>query len=168
MIVVCCGPPGAGKTTLTTAVRDRLEGEGVDVRSYHSDDFSRGTYERLYARAAVASPSTEPAERPVVTLVDGTFYRREWQRVFRTLESVRFVRVTAALETCLERNRRREDAIDERGVHVVYREFEPPAADLVIDTDETSPAAAAEQVTAAVGEWLESDRDADADRASRP
>lgn len=146
MIVVICGPPGAGKTTVATRVADRLEARGESVRLVHSDEFSRRTYERLYARV-VGGPTD------AIRLVDGTFYRREWQARFRSLGDVRFVLATATLETCLERNRRREDAIDEQGVHVVYREFEAPEADLELDTDELSATEASEQLLEALEQW---------------
>ena len=146
MIVVICGSPGAGKTTVATRVADRLEACGEPVRLVHSDEFSRRTYERLLERVADGPDD-------VTWLVDGTFYRREWQEQFRTLGDVRFVLVTASLETCLERNRRREDAIDEQGVHVVYREFEAPEADLEVDTDELSATEAVERVLEALDRW---------------
>ncbi|ELY59679.1 hypothetical protein C491_04906 [Natronococcus amylolyticus DSM 10524] len=146
MIVVICGSPGAGKTTVATRVADRLEARGEPVRLVHSDDFSRRTYERLFERVADGPDD-------VTWLVDGTFYRREWQERFRTLGDVRFVLVTASLETCLERNRRREDAIDEQGVHVVFREFDEPAADLEVDTDELSATEAVERVLEALDRW---------------
>ncbi|ELY91185.1 AAA family ATPase [Natrinema altunense] len=148
MIVVICGPPGAGKTTITARVRARLADRGVRVRTVHSDDFSRRTYERLAERVADA-PETG------ITLADGTFYRRQWQTRIRALGDVRIVHVTASLETCLERNRHRAEPIDEQGVHVVYREFDEPDADLEIDTDEYGPDEAADRITAVIGGWRE-------------
>lgn len=148
MIVVVCGPPGAGKSTITARVCTRLEDRGVPVRSFHSDDFSSRTYERLAETVADVS-------EPGIALVDGTFYRREWQTQFRTLGDVRFVLVTASLATCLERNRDRPEPIDEQGVHVVYREFDAPDADLEIDTDRCGPDEAADLIAAAIGNWFE-------------
>ncbi|WP_459807759.1 ATP-binding protein [Halopiger thermotolerans] len=147
MILVICGPPGAGKTTLTNRVRERLEAREVPVavETLHSDDFSSRTYERLYERAREATAD--------LTLVDGTFYRREWQTQFRTLPDVRFVRVTASLETCLERNRTRADPIAEQGVHVVYREFDEPDAEVAIDTDRRTIPEAIDRVLTALEEW---------------
>lgn len=154
MIVVICGPAGAGKTTTVSRARRLLAARGHDVRVSRSDDFSRNTYEQLYADVAVdPDPPQSKPDGPTVHLVDGTFYKSRWQRAFRTLEDVRFVVVTASLETCLERNSRRADAIDERGVYVIHHEFATPDASLVVDTDELSAEEVAERVVRAIGAW---------------
>ncbi len=149
MILVVCGPPGAGKTTVANRLSRRLEARDRPVRLHHSDDFPSRTYEQLYERA-------DEDSEDAITIVDGTFYQREWQTQFRTLETreaVRFVHVTASLETCLERNRTRTDPIDEQGVHVVYREFDDPAAALEIDTDECGVETAVDRITSALEAW---------------
>lgn len=149
MIVVVCGPPGVGKTTVATRLRDRLADRGRAFDLCHSDEFSRRTYGQMYERVA-AVPDRD-------WLLDGTFYRREWRERFRALGDVRVVSLTAPLETCLRRNREREDSIDERGVHVIYREFEPSDPDLVLDTATLSPDDAVEAALDAVERWADED-----------
>ncbi|WP_336362444.1 AAA family ATPase [Halalkalicoccus salilacus] len=129
MIVLLCGPPGVGKTTIAVRLRERLEARGTAIGLLHSDDFARRTYERMYERVKREGGDW---------LLDGTFYEREWRERFRGLDEVCVVHVTASLESCLERNRERPDPISETGVHVIHREFETPRADLTIDTDELS------------------------------
>lgn len=146
MIVVVCGPPAAGKTTLVDRVETRLAAERVDVATLHSDDFSTDTYDRLYDRVA-AAPERD-------WIVDGTFYREAWQDRFRGLDA-RFVLVTAPLDARLERNRRRDDPIDEVGVRVVSAEFHPPDADLTLDTGRLSVEATADRLYDAARAWLD-------------
>jgi len=146
VILVVCGPPGAGKTTITDRVRQRLTQRDVAVAVHRSDDFSSRTYEQL--SAAVADGPED-----AIQLVDGTFYRREWQTQFRTLNDVRFAHVTATLETCLDRNRSRAEPIDEQGVHVIYREFDELDAAIEIDTDDCSVGEAADRIVAALSAW---------------
>lgn len=144
MIVICCGPPGAGKTTVMAGVERRLAERGRPIGVLRSDEFSRRTYERMYGRVAGTDGDW---------LLDGTFYERTFREPFRDLEAVYVVRVTASLETCLERNRTRADSIEETGVHVIHREFDPIEADLVVDTDELTAEEAIDRVTRAVADW---------------
>lgn len=147
MLLVVCGPPGAGKTTIAAHLRERLRAAGLDCQVLHSDDFSRHTYDRMYDRVS----ETPDAD----WVVDGTFYRREWQERFRALPDAHLLYVTASLETCLARNRARENAIDERGVRVVYRQFDPPEnPDLALDTDELSVENAVDALERYVRTWI--------------
>ncbi|ELZ06248.1 hypothetical protein C482_00460 [Natrialba chahannaoensis JCM 10990] len=150
MIVVICGPPGAGKTSIATRLHQALalEYPAHTITLTHSDDYSRRTYERLYEEVRDTASDE-------IAIVDGTFYRRRWQTRFQSLPDVRFVHVTASLETCLARNRARDEAdrIDEQGVHVVYREFSEPAADVRIETDDCAVSEAVERVAATIRSW---------------
>jgi adenylylsulfate kinase len=60
-------------------------------------------------------------------ILDGTFHERKWFDRFR-----RF---------------------DERGVHVIYREFDAPDADLTIDTEDAPIEDTAKRVANAIARW---------------
>jgi tRNA uridine 5-carbamoylmethylation protein Kti12 len=137
VIVVVCGPPATGKTTVANRLRDRLADRGREVRVLDSDEFARDTYDRMYERVTDAGGNW---------IVAGTFYRRRWQEQFADLDDVFVAHLDADLETCLERNRRRDDPIDETGVHVVWREFDEPDADTVVEVDDRPPQAVVQRV----------------------
>ncbi|WP_255194184.1 AAA family ATPase [Natronobeatus ordinarius] len=147
MIVIVCGPPAVGKTTVSSLLCDRLEEREKTVRRLDSDAFERNTYDRLYERVTSADEDW---------IVAGTFYKRTWQERFQRLEDGFVVHLVADLETCLERNRQREDAIDEQAVHIVWREFDDPDADLVVDVTEHSPEEATDCIVAALEGRFES------------
>lgn len=141
MIVVVCGPPAVGKTTVANLRRDRLEERGLTVEVLDSDRYSRDTYERMDDRIAGSDEDW---------IVAGTFYKRTWQERFQRLDDVFVVYLEADLETCLERNRRREDPIDEAGVHVVWHEFDEPDADLTVGVTDRTPDEVVDRIVAAL------------------
>lgn len=151
-LVLFCGPPGAGKTTLAERLAGRLREGGYAPTVLHSDDFSRNTYDQLAERAAAA---LDGGDEPVV--VDGTFYEREWRERFRALDSPFVVLVTADLDTCLRRNWEREESIDEAGVRTIHRalETDPPDADFTVETDVLPIGTAVDLVVRRVEEYLE-------------
>ena len=148
MILVLCGPPGVGKTTIAERLQHRLRDEGHGFRILHSDDFSRNTYEQMYERVTEAAPETN-------WILDGTFYRRESQGRFRSLSDAHLVYVTASRETALERNRERENPIEERGVYAMFGQFEvPQCPDLTLNTDELSVERALDAMERYMMEWI--------------
>ena len=147
MIVIVCGPPGAGKTTVASLAVERLAAAGHGFRVLRSDDFRSPVYERMAERVAAAPDET--------WLLDGTFYRTEWRERFRRFGTVREVYVRADPETCLRRNRERADPIDERGVRAIHAKFERPREDLLLDTDELSTDEAGERLFRAVVGWMD-------------
>lgn len=151
MIVILCGLPGAGKTTLATRLVDRLAARGHAVALHHADDYDSRTYDRLYEDVAAANEGQATGH----WVLDGTFARREWRNRFYRLDDVREVWVRADLETCLARNRERGDPVPEQGLVSIYGDFERPRADLTVDTEALDVEEAVDRLTTAVLTWLE-------------
>jgi adenylylsulfate kinase len=149
VILIVCGPPGAGKTTIATGLGDRLGAAGRDFELLHSDDFSRDTYGQLHERVD-ADPEAD-------WLLDGTFYERATRERFRALPDAHLVSVAASLETCLQRNREREDAIEPRGVRAMHADFEvPERSALTLDTERLSADEAVDALARYVRTWTRS------------
>ncbi|MFC6826165.1 AAA family ATPase [Halopelagius fulvigenes] len=158
MIIIVCGLPASGKTTLSTGLRRRLSDRGYSFESLHSDDYDRRTYERMYEDTA------ERYERAgtgatVDLILDGTFFERRWRNRFYRLDTTYEVWVRASLSTCLERNRERADAIPEEGLRAIHARFEPPRADLEIDTEALDAEAALNRLEEAVLGWMRERRE---------
>lgn len=123
-----------------------LAARGLPYRVLDSDRVSRDTDERLYEGVAVSAANW---------LLVGTFYRSSFLGPVGDLDDVGVVLLWSDPETCLERNRLREDPIAEAALHRIWREFERPAVDLVVDVPET----AAEAVVSALLDRFEFDAD---------
>lgn len=141
MIVLICGPPAVGKTTVATLLEERLREQGRSIEVLDSDQYSRKPYERMYGRVEDSSKDW---------IIAATFYKRRWQSQFHALEDVVIVYLTADLETCLERNRQRDDQVEEEAVHIIWREFDEPDADVIIDTEDRSPESVVDTILAEV------------------
>jgi adenylylsulfate kinase len=141
MIVVVFGPPGTGKTTVARRLQSYLSARGRAFRLLDSDEFGHDTYDRMYDRVA------DSGEHWIVA---GTFYKRRFQEQFASLEDVVFVYLDADLETCLERNRRRPESIEEKAVQIIWHEFHEPDAEVTVDVNDRSVEAVVDDVVAAL------------------
>jgi tRNA uridine 5-carbamoylmethylation protein Kti12 len=143
MIVVLCGPPGAGKTSIARRLMDVMG----DAHLVSSDRFRRRAYDRVMREVDERLGGHEHL------LIDATFYRRAWRDRLRDVvgsaDRVVTVFIDCSLETCLRRNREREAPIPEAVVRMIWREFERPAdPDVYVLTDETSVEGAVEKIMA--------------------
>lgn len=146
LLVMLCGIPGSGKTTIATELI-RLLGD-VDVISTDAIGGRSGRYAKLKQRL------DELAGRRRYVVLDGTFYSRAHRDAVREIGyPVLLVYLRCPVEVCLERNRQRPGAIPEKGVLGMRKRFESPGSDecpLVINTDKVTPAAAARRVYRAI------------------
>jgi len=143
MIILFCGIPGTGKTTIAEILATRLSATSR-VKLLTSDRMRPPVYRRMF-RAIEAGLREED-----FFILDATFYKKEWRDRVAELaagETVVIVYLHCARELALQRNRERRLKISERALHIVYHRMEPPDhPDLAIDTSKTTPEQAAELI----------------------
>lgn len=135
-LIVVCGVPGVGKTTVATTIAERLNGEllRTDVvrkdvlpDPEYTEEETRMVYRELFDRGR------EAIERGDSVVLDGTFRARRFRDhaagvADRSNATFRLVKVECAPEVVKERIAdRTDDASDaDFEIHVKYRkEFEP-------------------------------------------
>jgi predicted kinase len=140
MIILICGVPGSGKSTIAGLLAQRT---GATLLS--TEKFRRKVYHRLMKEL-------ERTESEKIIL-DGTFYR-EWRESVKEFAKRKgipllVVWVKSSLQTSLQRDAKRETPIGERAVKIIHAEFEKPEADVVIDSEKLTPEEAVEIILSA-------------------
>ena len=143
MIILFCGIPGSGKTTIAEILVTRLSATGR-VKLLTSDRMRPPVYRRMFQALEAAHGKED------FFILDATFYKKEWRDRVAELAAgapVVTVYLNCPRELALQRNSERLLKISERALHIVYHRMEPPAeADVVIDTSKTAPSEAAEMI----------------------
>lgn len=143
MIILFCGIPGSGKTTIATLLAERLSGPG-NVQVLSSDKLRAPVYKKILKAIA---PENRTAD---LLVLDATFFKRELRRQVKALagaERVVTVYLDCPLQVALERNRARQPNISEKAVHIVFHRMEPPNSPTIkIDTAITAPVEAAAKI----------------------
>jgi len=122
MVIIFCGVPGSGKSTIAKLLKEKLEKFGK-TRIFVSDKVSGKVYKRW---------------RDEVLALAGK-------------EAVIVIYVYCKLETCIERNKKRKPSLPERVIHIINRKIERPENPYVsINTDTTQPEEAVSKVLAKV------------------
>jgi predicted kinase len=157
-LVVFCGIPSSGKTTIAAALAVKL------VRSAHiqtdkvramvlpqkySAGESRFVYSAVIAMGRAALISGYDA------ILDGTFLREDFRkealnRLAHLSSAHIVVHVVCDPELALRRNAARAEAVPEERLLRIHRNFEVPNDAVVVDTSKVSPSEAAETLLAAL------------------
>lgn len=164
------GLPASGKSSITAALKPKLEALGLQVEVLESDEMRKvltpvPTYSReerdLFYRT-LAFVGSRLVVRGVTVIFDATANKRAYRDFARRLIP-RFVEVAVEcpLETCVERDGkgtyRKGRAGESATVPGLQEAYEPPLDPAVrIDTTRTAPEPAADMILAALRErqWL--------------
>jgi predicted kinase len=157
-LVVFCGIPGSGKTTIAKLVASSfedsilIETDAVRKMLAHatfSPDESRFVYEACFAIAK------EALKAGYFVFLDGTFLREEYRQDARKLlgeycERVDTVWVRCDLAIALERNHGRHAEVPAVKVKAMFDAFEPPSVAVRVDNSRMAPESSARRVIMAL------------------
>jgi adenylylsulfate kinase-like enzyme len=151
VIILFCGIPGCGKTTVAELLAERLPVLGP-IQLLTSDKLRPPVYKKLFRALATNE------KRADFVILDATFYKREWRQQVKALavsEKVITVYLECPLSTALERNRTRRANISEKAIRIIFHKFEPPMNPTIkIDTTVTAAVPAADQIFAFIKDQL--------------
>jgi len=143
MVIIFCGVPGSGKSTIARRLIQELKKLGK-VKFLISDEIRRRKYEQIYQWLQKNLNTTD------YLIVDATFYKKEWREKVKEIansQNVFTIFLYCSLKTCLERNQKRKPSFPERVIHIIDAEIEKPEKpDISIDTDKIKPEEAVSQI----------------------
>lgn len=148
MIVIFCGVPGSGKSTVAERLVQELLKRGKSCELFVSDETEKGVYDALFDFLQ------EKVNEVDCLVVDATFYRKKWRDRAREIaegqnEDIHTAHFLCDLETCIQRNEERfpEERVPEKAIHIINSEMEKPESpDLQINTGKLSPEEAAQKI----------------------
>lgn len=148
-LVVVCGFPGVGKSTVSAAIVDRLGGTRFRTDVVRNDLFNAPDYtveEERQVYDEICQRAREALRRHQTVVLDGTFYRQRYRDRASSIavdagSDLLIIRVDCDLQTVRDRISSRSDDESDADfrIHKLYRErFEPIERDyeLIDNSDE--------------------------------
>ena len=157
-LLIFCGIPGSGKTTVAALVAKRLK-KAVHLQT---DSFRAAipvpTYsssESKFVYRALIAAGREALKGGYDTILDGTFPREEFRReavmtLKRYYDFAVIVNLSCDANTAYARNLKRSKPVPDESFYRLYRLFEIPSDAIRIDTAKVLPEGAAEIVLASL------------------
>ena len=157
-LVIFCGIPGSGKTTIAKRVLESfeksilIETDGVRKMLAHpgfSSEESKLVYDACFAVAK------EALKAGYLVVLDGTFLKEEYRqearrRLSRYFERAFTVSVRCGLESALQRNSARTAIVPPDRVKAMFEMFENPRAAITVDSSRKPPESSARRIVAAL------------------
>ena len=158
-LVLFCGIPGGGKTTVARLVAGSFERSilietdavrGMLARPSFEPEESRFVYEACFGIAE------EALRAGYFVALEGTFLKEDYRqdarsRLGRFSSSVDTIWVDCDLETALRRNSERRAAVPSERVRSMFEMLEPPRDAIRVDSSRMSAESAAKRVLSALG-----------------
>jgi predicted kinase len=158
-LILLCGIPGSGKTTVGRALGPRLERcvhiqtdaiRGMLGKAEYTPGESRFVYE------AATSVAEQALRHKYDVILDATFPREEYRRAALSRLAELFgdwvvVWVRCDPMVAYKRNAERTEKVPLESFVRLWRSFDPPRGALVIDSQATAPDEAAARILASIG-----------------
>jgi predicted kinase len=157
-LVLFCGIPGSGKTTIATALASELPHSVLIQTDKIRVMLAKPTYaytESKFVYGALIAVALEALRSGYDALIEGTFPREEYRDAALTTlspiaEKSLVVYVTCEPALAFGRNAGRQEVVPWESFLRIFTQFEEPHGALRVDTASVSPEDAVQQIIAAL------------------